>query len=109
MLRLGYNMIRRSGVALTPDQWDFTNNPPTSGTTLVVGGVFLHGVNLGPNPGGKGPSSQTHGRDDIRAGCDSRPTVFTAMIWYPESGAPFGSMISIFASGCVGVSLYKRF
>ncbi len=47
MLRLGYNMIWRSGVALTPDQWDVTNNPPTSGTTLVVVGVFLHGVNLG--------------------------------------------------------------
>ncbi|MBT6919333.1 MAG: hypothetical protein HN985_06380, partial [Planctomycetaceae bacterium] len=47
-LRLGYNMIWLSGVALAPDQWDFTNNPTTSGTTLVGGGgVFLHGANLG--------------------------------------------------------------
>ena len=46
-LRLGYNMIWLSGVALAPDQWDFTNTA-TSGTTLVGGGgVFLHGVNLG--------------------------------------------------------------
>ncbi len=47
MLRLGYNMIWRSGVALTPDQWDFTKTL-TGGTTLVGGGgVFLHGANLG--------------------------------------------------------------
>ena len=46
-LRLGYNMIWLSGVALAPDQWDFTNTA-TSGTTLVGGGgLFLHGVNLG--------------------------------------------------------------
>ena len=46
-LRLGYNMIWLSGVALAPDQWDFTNTS-TSGTTLVGGGgVFLHGANLG--------------------------------------------------------------
>ena len=46
-LRLGYNMIWLSGVALAPDQWDFTNTA-TSGTTLVGGGgVFLHGANLG--------------------------------------------------------------
>ena len=43
-LRLGYNMIWLSGVALAPDQWDFTNTA-TSGTTLVGGGgVFLHGA-----------------------------------------------------------------
>ena len=46
-LRLGYNMIWLSGVALAPDQWDFTN-AAASGTTLVGGGgVFLHGANLG--------------------------------------------------------------
>jgi len=46
-LRLGYNMIWLSGVALAPDQWDFTKTL-TGGTTLVGGGgVFLHGVNLG--------------------------------------------------------------
>ena len=46
-LRLGYNMIWLSGVALAPDQWDFTNTA-ASGTTLVGGGgVFLHGANLG--------------------------------------------------------------
>ena len=48
-LRLGYNMIWLSGVALAPDQWDFTNQLPTLGGTTLVGGggVFLHGVNLG--------------------------------------------------------------
>ena len=48
-LRLGYNMIWLSGVALAPDQWDFTNQlPALGGTTLVGGGgVFLHGANLG--------------------------------------------------------------
>jgi hypothetical protein len=46
-LRLGYNMIWLSGVALAPDQWDFTQIQ-TGGTTLVGGGgVFLHGANLG--------------------------------------------------------------
>ena len=46
-LRLGYNMIWLSGVALAPNQWDFTDTA-TSGTTLVGGGgVFLHGANLG--------------------------------------------------------------
>ncbi len=46
-LRLGYNMIWLSGVALAPDQWDFTKTL-TGGTTLVGGGgVFLHGANLG--------------------------------------------------------------
>jgi hypothetical protein len=40
-------MIWLSGVALAPDQWDFTNTA-ASGTTLVGGGgVFLHGANLG--------------------------------------------------------------
>ncbi|MDO7683194.1 MAG: hypothetical protein MUQ52_11980 [Pirellulales bacterium] len=48
-LRLGYNMIWLSGVALAPDQWDFTNQLPTLGGTTLVGGggVFLHGANLG--------------------------------------------------------------
>ena len=46
-LRAGYNLIWIEGVALAPDQLDFTNTP-TSGTTLANhGGVFLHGLNLG--------------------------------------------------------------
>ena len=46
-LRAGYNLIWLDGVALAPDQWDFTNTP-ASGTSLVGGGcLFLHGANLG--------------------------------------------------------------
>ncbi len=46
-LRGGYNLIWLAGVALGPDQWDFSNTT-TSGTNLVNGGsVFLHGANLG--------------------------------------------------------------
>jgi len=46
-LRTGYNLIWIEGVALAPDQLDFTNTP-TSGQTLVGGGgVFLHGVSAG--------------------------------------------------------------
>ena len=46
-LRAGYNLIWISGVALAPNQFDFTNTP-TSGKTLAnTGNVFLHGANLG--------------------------------------------------------------
>ena len=75
-LRLGYNMIWLS-VALAPDQWDFTNTA-TSGTTLVGGGgVFCMGEPWFMST--VKPAVQAYGRGCIR-GCDSRPTVFTAMI-----------------------------
>lgn len=46
-LRAGYNLIWLAGVALAPDQWDFTDTS-TSGSQLVNGGsLFLHGANLG--------------------------------------------------------------
>jgi hypothetical protein len=46
-LRAGYNLIWVAGVALAPDQWDFTDTT-TSGSQLVNGGsLFLHGANLG--------------------------------------------------------------
>jgi hypothetical protein len=46
-LRAGYNLIWLDGVALAPNQWDFTNTA-NSGTSLVGGGsLFLHGANLG--------------------------------------------------------------
>lgn len=46
-VRAGYNLLFIEGVALAPDQLDFTNTP-TSGTALDTrGGVFLHGVNVG--------------------------------------------------------------
>ena len=46
-LRAGYNLIWLDGVALAPNQWDFTDNA-SSGTSLVGGGgLFLHGANLG--------------------------------------------------------------
>ena len=46
-LRVGYNLIWVTGVALAPNQFDFTDTA-TSGTRLVGGSsVFLHGANLG--------------------------------------------------------------
>ena len=45
--RLGYNLIWIEGVALAPDQLDFTNTT-TSGSDLSTdGGVLLHGINAG--------------------------------------------------------------
>jgi hypothetical protein len=46
-LRIGYNLAWLSGVALAPNQWDFTDTP-TSGTGVRgAGGLFLHGANVG--------------------------------------------------------------
>jgi hypothetical protein len=46
-IRGGYSMIWIEGVALAPNQLDFTNTP-TSGTDVHTnGGVFIHGANLG--------------------------------------------------------------
>jgi len=46
-LRAGYNLIWLSGVALAPNQWDFTDTD-ASGTGIRGGsGLFLHGVNVG--------------------------------------------------------------
>lgn len=46
-VRGGYNVIFIDGLALAPDQLDFTNTP-TSGTTLNNDGqVLLHGANFG--------------------------------------------------------------
>ena len=46
-VRTGYNLIWIEGVALAPDQFDFSNTIG-SGTGLFAGsGVFLHGVNVG--------------------------------------------------------------
>lgn len=46
-LRAGYNLIWLSGVALAPDQFDFST-PPAGGSRLVGNGsVFLNGANLG--------------------------------------------------------------
>lgn len=46
-LRAGYNMIWLSGVALAPNQWDFTSTAQ-SGYGLNHGsGLFLNGANLG--------------------------------------------------------------
>lgn len=46
-LRLGYNLMWLTGVALAPDQWDFT--PSQAGGTGLngSGSVFLSGANLG--------------------------------------------------------------
>jgi hypothetical protein len=46
-IRSGYNVMWLDGVALAPDQLDFTNTP-TSGTAIASDStLFLHGVNLG--------------------------------------------------------------
>jgi hypothetical protein len=46
-IRVGYNLLWIDGVALAPDQLDFTNQP-NSGTNLVGGGaIVVHGVNVG--------------------------------------------------------------
>ena len=46
-LRLGYNLMLIEGLALAPDQTDFTFTS-TSGTAINTrGGMFLHGINVG--------------------------------------------------------------
>jgi hypothetical protein len=44
---LGYNLIWIEGVALAPDQLDFTNTTTSGSGIDTDGGVFLHGVNAG--------------------------------------------------------------
>ncbi|MCY2993308.1 MAG: BBP7 family outer membrane beta-barrel protein [Planctomycetota bacterium] len=50
-VRAGYNLLWINGVALAPNQLDFTNdnyNPPISGSQLNTdGGVFYHGASIG--------------------------------------------------------------
>ena len=46
-IRGGYNAMWIEGVALAPDQLDFTNTPASGTGILTEGGVFLHGVNFG--------------------------------------------------------------
>lgn len=46
-LRAGYNFIWLAGVALAPNQWDFTDTAASGSHLVNGGGVFLHGANLG--------------------------------------------------------------
>lgn len=46
-LRAGYNVIWINGVALAPDQLDFSGTLPAGNQIATDGGVFLHGVNFG--------------------------------------------------------------
>lgn len=46
-LRLGYNLAWLSGVALAPNQWDFTDTAASGTGVQGAGGLFLHGANLG--------------------------------------------------------------
>lgn len=46
-LRIGYNLAWLSGVALAPNQWDFTDTQASGTGVRGAGGVFLHGANLG--------------------------------------------------------------
>jgi hypothetical protein len=45
--RLGYNLIWIEGVALAPDQLDFTSTTTSGSGIDSDGGVLLHGVNAG--------------------------------------------------------------
>jgi hypothetical protein len=46
-IRAGYSLLWLDGLALAPDQFDFTTNA-NSGTQLVnSSGIFYHGANLG--------------------------------------------------------------
>ena len=46
-LRLGYNLAWLSGVALAPNQWDFTDTLASGTGVRGAGGLFLHGANVG--------------------------------------------------------------
>jgi hypothetical protein len=46
-VRTGYNLIWIEGVALAPDQLDFTNTTGSGTGLFADSGVFLHGVNVG--------------------------------------------------------------
>jgi hypothetical protein len=46
-VRAGYNLIWIDGVALAPDQLDFTNTPTSGKGVSTDGGLFLQGVNVG--------------------------------------------------------------
>lgn len=46
-VRMGYNLIWIDGVALAPNQWDFSTNADAGKTLVGGGGVLLSGANLG--------------------------------------------------------------
>jgi hypothetical protein len=46
-LRAGYNLIWIAGVALAPDQLDFSDDPAAGNQLSSNGSVFLHGVSCG--------------------------------------------------------------
>ena len=46
-VRAGYNLIWVEGVALAPDQLDFSAQIPAGNQLSSNGGLFLHGVNVG--------------------------------------------------------------
>ncbi len=46
-LRAGYNFIWLAGVALAPDQYDFSDTAASGSHLVNGGGIFLHGANLG--------------------------------------------------------------
>jgi Putative beta barrel porin-7 (BBP7) len=45
--RVGYNLLFITGLALAPDQLDFTAGPSSGLRLDRQGGVFLHGINIG--------------------------------------------------------------
>ena len=46
-LRIGYNLLWLTGIALGPDQWDFSSNPDGGQAVSRTGSVYLAGASLG--------------------------------------------------------------
>ena len=46
-VRVGYNLIWIDGLALAPNQFDFSNNSDSGRNLVSGGGIFMNGANLG--------------------------------------------------------------
>ena len=46
-IRAGYNLIWIDGLALAPNQFDFSNDGSSGSRLVSGGGIFMHGANLG--------------------------------------------------------------
>jgi hypothetical protein len=46
-LRVGYNLMWIEGLALAPNQWDFSTADGAGSGLDSAGGIFLNGANLG--------------------------------------------------------------
>ena len=46
-IRAGYNLIWIDGLALAPNQFDFSTDTGAGSRLVSGGGIFMHGANLG--------------------------------------------------------------